>query len=284
MEQRFFDQFFRSAPAEIDVEAIRKEWLSLKPPYRIGDRRLPQPVWARRDFTETGEQAWAVLSHDVGRIDPRKPFCIYVHIPFCTTRCGFCDCYCFALRRYRTRHIERYLVALTQEMLAWNRLGSLASRPVSTVHFGGGTPTFLKAEPFSQMVNALRESFHTQPHTEWALESTSSELTDDMFFQLDTLGFTRLHIGVQSLEDPVRRLISRREPAATVLEKIVRAVEMGWVVSVDLIFGLPGQSLEGLLTDVKKLTEAGVHGFSLYELQLSSSLTVVQSQAISSVG
>lgn len=270
MEQRFFDQFFRSAPAEIDVEAIRREWLALKPPYRIDDRRLPLPVWARRGFTETGEQAWAVLSHDVGRIDPCKPFCIYVHIPFCTSRCGFCDCYCFALRRYRTRHIEGYLAALMQEIRAWSRLGGLTSRLVSTVHFGGGTPTFLDTEPFGRLVNALREYFHARPQTEWALESTSSELTDEMFFQLDALGFTRLHIGVQSLEDPVRRLINRRESAAIVLGKIARAVAMGWVVSVDLIFGLPGQSLAGLLNDIRLLTEAGVDGFSLYEMQLSS--------------
>jgi len=75
---------------------------------------------------------------------------------------------------------------------------------------------------------------------------------------------------VQSLEDSVRRLVSRREPAAIVLEKIARAVEMGWVVSVDLIFGLPGQSPAGLLNDIRSLAETGVDGFSLYELQLSS--------------
>jgi oxygen-independent coproporphyrinogen-3 oxidase len=91
-----------------------------------------------------------------------------------------------------------------------------------------------------------------------------------MFSSLNALGFTRLHVGVQSLEDHVRRISNRREPAAIVLEKIVRAVEMGWVVSVDLILGLPSQTLEGALDDVKALEAVGVDGFSLYELQLSS--------------
>jgi oxygen-independent coproporphyrinogen-3 oxidase len=221
MEQPSLDQFFRSAPAEIDAEAIRREWLALKPPYQVDDRRLPLPVWARRDFTETGEQAWAVLSQDVSRIELTRPFCIYVHIPFCASRCSFCDCYSFALRRHRTRHIERYLALLAQEMRLWSQLGTLARRPV-------------------------------------------------MFSSLDDLGFTRLHIGVQSLEDHVRRIISRREPAAAVLEKIARAAAMGWVVSVDLILGLPGQTPEGVLDDIKALEAAGVEGFSLYELQLSS--------------
>lgn len=270
MEQQFFDRFFQSAPAEIDVEAIRQEWLALKPPYRVEDRQLPLPVWARRGFTEAGEQAWAMLRRDVGRIELARPFCIYVHIPFCASRCGFCDCYSFPLRRHRARLIEGYLTLLRREVHLWSRLGTLAQRPVSTVHFGGGTPTFLGEESFSHLVQDLRDSFHTGPQTEWALESTSSELTDEMFSSLDALGSTRLHVGVQSLEDHVRRISNRREPAAIVLEKIIRAVEMGWVVSVDLILGLPGQTLEGALDDVKALEAVGVDGFSLYELQLSS--------------
>lgn len=270
MEQQFFDQFFCMAPPEIDVEAIRREWLALKPPYRVDDRQLPLPVWVRRGFTEIGEQAWEVLRRDVSRIELARPFCIYVHIPFCASRCGFCDCYSFPLRRHQTRHIKGYLDLLAQEMRLWSQLGTLAHRPMSTVHFGGGTPTFLGEEPFGRLVQDLRASFHTSPQTEWALESTSSELTDEMVSLLNALGFTRLHVGVQSLEDPVRQRINRREPAAIVLEKISRAVAMGWVVSVDLIFGLPGQSLEGLLGDIKSLAVAGVDGFSLYELQLGS--------------
>jgi len=270
MEQRSFDRFFRSAPPEIDVESIRREWLALPPSYRIDDRQLPLPVWARRGLTATGEQAWAVLSRDLGRIEPTRPFCIYVHIPFCASRCSFCDCYSFALRRYRTRHVEGYLALLAQEMRLWSQLGTLAHRPVSTVHFGGGTPTFLGEGPFARLVQDVRESFGTDPHTEWALESTSSELTGEMFNALDGLGFTRLHVGVQSLQDNVRQALNRREPAATVLEKTARAVAMGWVVSVDLLLGLPGQTLQGAMADIQALEDAGVEGFSLYELQLSS--------------
>ena len=269
-EARFFDRFFRAVPPEVGAEAIRREWLALRPPYQIDDRRLPLPVWARRGFTDTGEQAWSVLRRDVGRIGLARPFCVYVHIPFCASRCTFCDCYSFALRRYRTRHVEGYLALLAQEMRLWSRLGTLARRPVSTVHFGGGTPTFLGEEPLGRLVRGLREHLHMGPQTEWALESTSSEFSEEMSSALEGLGFTRLHIGVQSLQDDVRRSINRREPAAIVLEKIATAVAAGWVVSVDLILGLPGQTIEGVLGDIKALEAAGVDGFSLYELQLSS--------------
>ena len=266
-EQRFFDQFFRSAPSEVNVEAIRHEWLALKPPYRVDDRHLPLPVWARRPFTETGEGAWSVLRREVGDIDPARGFCIYVHIPFCASRCSFCDCYSFRLKRHRARHINGYLELLAQEMRLWSQLDSLAQRPVSTVHFGGGTPSFLGEEPFTRLAHNLRERFHTGPGTEWALESTTSELSDEMLSRLDALGFTRLHVGVQSLEDAVRRNINRREPAAVVLNKIAKAVAMGWVASVDVIVGLPGQSLAGLLNDIKSLAAAGRSEEHTSELQ-----------------
>lgn len=280
MEPGFFDRFFRESAAlpEVGVEAIRREWLALHPPnregvpfaYHIADRRLPMPVWARRAFTENGQEAWQTLCREVPPINPAKPFCIYVHIPFCAEHCHFCDCYSFRLASHRERYVSNYLDLLAQEMRLWSRLGTLATRPVSTVHFGGGTPTFLGVKPFERLVSLCREHFADGSATEWALESTVSELSPEMLSHLDALGFTRLHIGVQSLQDEVRQLINRRATADAVLSTIADVVEMGWIVSVDLIYGLPGQTLGGLLSDIRSLVTAGVDGFSLYELQLSS--------------
>jgi coproporphyrinogen III oxidase-like Fe-S oxidoreductase len=87
---------------------------------------------------------------------------------------------------------------------------------------------------------------------------------------LKDLGFTRLHLGVQTLQDEVREALNRRATAAAVLSTIRDAVNRGWIVSVDLIYGLPGQTLDGLLSDIRSLHAAGINGFSLYELQLSS--------------
>ncbi len=221
-------------------------------------------------MTDNGEQAWGVLRREVARADLSKPFCIYVHIPFCASRCAFCDCYAFPLRRHRERHTGQYLDLLAQEMRLWSQLGNLARRPVSTVHLGGGTPTFLAQDALARLMQDLREHFDTDPRTEWALESTSSDLDEKMMSALSDWGFSRLHVGVQSLEDDVRQIIGRRDPAAVVLEKIARAVDAGWVVSVDMILGLPQQTLEGVVSDMKALEAVGVEGFSLYELQRSS--------------
>jgi coproporphyrinogen III oxidase-like Fe-S oxidoreductase len=272
MEPRVFDRFFgeNAVPPEVDVEDIRREWLGVRTAYNIADRHLPLPVWARRPFTESGEGAWRILCEDVPPIDPVRAFCVYSHDPFCTERCHFCDCYAFRLSSHRERHIDRYLDVLDQEMRLWSQLGTLASRPVSTVHLGGGTPTSLGVEPLERLVGHCREHFADGPATEWALESTASELSPEMLLCLEGLGFARLHVGVQSLQDGVRRILNRRATAEEVLKAIASAVAMGWIVSVDLIYGLPDQTLEGLLEDIRSLVAAGVDGFSLYELQISS--------------
>jgi coproporphyrinogen III oxidase-like Fe-S oxidoreductase len=267
-----FAQFFERnpLPPEVDGEAIRQEWLALRPPYDIADRHLPLPVWARRPFTESGPQAWQTLRRDVPTIDPERAFCVYIHIPFCPEHCHFCDCYAFRLASHRKQHINGYLHLLAQEMYLWSRLGTLATRPVSTVHLGGGTPTFLDVESLARLVDLCRKFFATNPTTEWALESTAAELSPQMLYGLDELGFARLHVGVQSLQDNVRKALNRRLGAASVLKTISRAIETGWIVSVDLIYGLPGQTLNSLLNDIRLLAAAGVNGFSLYELQMSS--------------
>ena len=270
MEQSFAEQFLRPALPGLDVEAMHQEWLALQPPYHIADRHLPMPVWARRPFTETGEQAWQALCRDVPAIDQSRAFCIYVHVPFCARRCHFCDCYSFRLGAHQEQHIDAYLDLLEQEMDLWSRLGTLATRPVSTIHFGGGTPTFLGIRPFERLVRLCQDHFAAGLQTEWALESTVCDLGSEMMYFLHELGFTRLHIGVQTLQDDVRQILDRRAPAAAVLDAIAGAAELGWIVSVDLIYGLPGQTPEGLLSDIRHLVSVGVNGFSLYELQLSS--------------
>jgi oxygen-independent coproporphyrinogen-3 oxidase len=238
-------------------------------PYRIEQRGLPAPVWARRGLPDDGSRAWALLQEELKTAPAHKAFCIYVHIPFCDSRCEFCDCYAFALRRNREIHTGRYTDLLLQEMDLWAAQGNLAGRPVTTVHLGGGTPTMLGAEHLGRLVQGLRRRFAVDARTEWALETTSSSLDEPMFAALQELGFTRLHIGVQSLQDEVRSAIGRRESGAAVVEKISRAVSLGWVVSVDSIVGLPGQTPQGLLDDLNRLNDCGVEGLSIYELQHS---------------
>jgi oxygen-independent coproporphyrinogen-3 oxidase len=238
-------------------------------PYPLGPRSLPPPVWAERGFEENGAEAWSRLREMLRHSGQCGPISVYVHVPFCDRRCAFCDCYSVALGARSEEKQEEFARAFEAEVEAWSDLGSLPSRAVTTVHFGGGTPNCLNAAVFTRMLEALRRSLHVTPKTEWALESTSSALTDECLEQLREWGFARLHVGVQTLEERVRRTIGRREPAPVVEEKLARALKRGLVVSVDVVYGLPGQTRAGLLESLERLTALGVDGFSLYQLQIS---------------
>jgi oxygen-independent coproporphyrinogen-3 oxidase len=238
-------------------------------PYPLVARSLPPPVWAERGYEDVGVQAWRRLSEMLSNSKVRGPISVYVHVPFCDRRCAFCDCYSVALGPRGQLQQEEFVRALTAEIQAWSCLGTLASRPVTTVHFGGGTPSCLNSSVMAQVLEACRSCLRTTPQTEWALESTSSALSPEYLHQLREWGFTRLHVGVQTLEKRVRRTIGRREPAGAVEEKLARALQGGFVVSVDVVYGLPGQTLAGLIGSLDRLVALGVDGLSLYQLQIS---------------
>lgn len=251
---------------EIDVDLIDTALAALTDPYDIERWTIPLPVWALRAYDHDGSTAWRELRADATTANPDRPLCVYLHVPFCASKCHFCDCYSFRLPHHRVDDLAGYAHQLCTEIATWNQEVGLGCRPVSTVHLGGGTPTFLGPGPLAELVACLRAHLRTSADTEWALESTSSELTPAMTDTLERLGFTRLHVGVQTLDDSVRRTIGRRSHAPDVLARIAGALDRGWTVSVDLVCGLPGQTVQSLLQDTGRLIRAGVNGVSLYEL------------------
>lgn len=262
-------EFFHSLPPEVDPGEIIDAWKALRPFYNIDTRCPPVPAWARRPYSDSAESSWRMIQRGLAECDLTRGICLYLHIPFCAQKCAFCDCYSFRLRSHVDEHVEKYTRALAEEAALWGGFERLVQRPVSTVHFGGGTPLFIGEDPFRRLVSAVRQSFPNSVGSEWALETTSSDLTPDRVKMLQELNFTRIHIGVQSLDDPVRGLLARREGGQTVIEKIAQLVDAGNIVSVDLIYGLPQQTLASLLDDIRRLADCGVDGFSLYPLQIS---------------
>jgi oxygen-independent coproporphyrinogen-3 oxidase len=257
-------------PAGVDIEPIWSNWQALQPPYDVKRRSPPVPVWARRNFDDLGEDAWNAVKQAMAALPPHRKMCLYVHLPFCAEKCTFCDCYSMRLKHNYQKQVALYTAALEQEIKLWSLVPGLSARPISTVHFGGGTPLFIGSQAFRQLVGAITTHLNIGPAVEWALETTSSALDEQTIDMLDQLSFTRIHIGVQSLSDPVRTLLKRSESAAQVLQKIKLSASQNRVVSVDLIYGLPQQTLASFIADVRILSEAGVDGFSLYPLQISS--------------
>jgi coproporphyrinogen III oxidase-like Fe-S oxidoreductase len=266
----FFYKFFSDVTnSEITNEALRY-YLALNSAYKIENNHMPLPVWRRKGFLDQGQSAWERIKDINEKTSQHTPVSIYIHVPFCPSRCSFCDCLTMQIRHHIERTLDAYLDALLKEIAAWRVCGNLSERPITTVHFGGGTPLFLGTKRFSQLTNSLRTAFFITESTEWAIETTSASLNDNNFNILNDLGFTRLHLGVQSMEDHIRPLLKRRENSEQILEKIHQANDLGWITSVDLLVGLPKETISGFLRGIENLIQAETAGFSIYEINLSS--------------
>jgi oxygen-independent coproporphyrinogen-3 oxidase len=261
-------QLLGRATPEVDADAIVRSFGRLGRHRHVNDHRMPPPLWALRGFDRDGSACWQSLEATLAR--RTGPLSVYVHIPFCDRRCGFCDCLSHRVRRQDAGSEGGFVDTLIEEIDAWSRRGQVSQRPVTTVHFGGGTPGALAPKHFARIIAALRSRLGIVPTTEWAIESTGTCLSPEMLAQLKEQGFSRLHVGVQTLEEGLRQRIGRRQRRAEVLTRIEAALVAGFVTSVDLVYGLPGETLAGFVRTLADLQASGVHGVSLYALNRSA--------------
>ncbi len=259
-------QALRELPSCIRADAIVRQWRGARSFDRFDARSMPPPPWSSGGFHDDGEVAWKQLSRMLNNPGVGTEMSAYVHTPYCDRKCGFCDCYaCFLPGEGAHKHIA-YVNALIDEVQAWGQFEWLKRRPLTTVHFGGGTPSLVPPAHFERLLDVFHSTFRDQPTTEWALESTTSQLSPEYLATLRGWGFTRLHVGIQTLHDETRRLIGRCEDASTVLHKLALALDSNFIVSVDLIYGLPGQTLESFVRDVGAIVDLNLDGCSLYHL------------------
>lgn len=159
---------------------------------------------------------------------------IYVHIPFCQKLCGYCDFY----RTTRTELIESYIDALRAEIEL--RSGYLEAEEVSTVYFGGGTPSLLSPGQLGIILQALGSRNKIVNTAEITIELNPDDVTAGYMAGLKEVGFNRISIGVQSWSDATLKLLGRRHDSARAVEAVNLAVAAGFSdISVDLIYGLP---------------------------------------------
>ncbi|WP_255593031.1 oxygen-independent coproporphyrinogen III oxidase [Bordetella sp. BOR01] len=174
--------------------------------------------------------------------DGPRPLSLYVHIPFCESLCYYCAC-----NKVITRHHERavrYLDALQREMaLHAGLIGN--DEPVSQLHFGGGTPTFLSDEELGGLMAALRSHFRLLPDAEVSIEVDPRTVSAERLAQLARLGFNRLSLGVQDFDPAVQRAVHRIQSYESVRDLMHSARALGFAsVNMDLIYGLPLQTPE----------------------------------------
>ncbi|MDR2320810.1 MAG: radical SAM family heme chaperone HemW [Microbacterium sp.] len=180
------------------------------------------------------------------RIDPDAAFSAYLHVPFCRVRCGYCDFNTYTASELRGARQDAYADTLIQEIVLAREVlaerGPL--RPLSTVFFGGGTPTLLPAGDLGRMLGAAIDAFGIADRAEVTVEANPDTVTPEVAEELAAAGVTRMSIGMQSAVPHVLAALDRTHRPENVRTAVEAARAAGLAVSVDLIYGAPGESLE----------------------------------------
>lgn len=186
---------------------------------------------------------------------------LYIHVPFCTKRCLYCDFFSNTEMKYK----EPYVIALIREMEL--RKGYMGKATLDTIYFGGGTPSQLPARDFERIFDAITRLFDIGPSLEITLEANPDDMTAEYVKQISTLPFNRISMGVQSFEEEDLRFLNRRHDRQQALRAVELCKENGLSnISIDLIYGLPGQTLQDWEANLDTAIRLDIPHISAYHL------------------
>lgn len=187
---------------------------------------------------------------------------VYVHIPFCASRCSYCDFFS-TLRLDEVGH--DYVEALIAE--ARLRKAELNGEPVKTLYMGGGTPSQLPLPLLARLIDGLKATLDLNAVQEFTLEANPDDVTPEWCAAVRALGVNRVSMGVQSFQDAVLRLVGRRHTARQAIDAVASLRHAGIDnISIDLIYGLPGQTLETWAESVRQAVDLRPQHISAYGL------------------
>ncbi|PJA78065.1 MAG: coproporphyrinogen III oxidase, partial [Nitrospirae bacterium CG_4_9_14_3_um_filter_51_5] len=191
---------------------------------------------------------------------------IYLHVPFCVKRCHFCA---FYLILHEEQRVEQFLQALEREIALYARQPGISERTVSTVYVGGGTPTVLRPEQLATIFSTITSRFSLSEHCEITVEATPESLTDKYADILQQAGVTRLSIGIQSFDQQERTMLGLSGTMAEAMSVVQIAKQAGFSnVNLDLIYGIPGQTLQSWEMTLTHALELNPSHLSCYALSL----------------
>lgn len=181
---------------------------------------------------------------------PEKPLSIYVHIPFCHKLCYFCGCNKMVTRQHHK--VTKYLEALKQEII--NRAPLFKNKIVTQMHWGGGTPTYLNDEEIGWLIDVLKDNFQFVNNIEQSIEIDPREITPKTIDHLALVGFNRLSMGIQDFNQEIQTLINREQDENLIANLIKQARKRDFAsISLDLIYGLPKQTVESFTDTLNKV-------------------------------
>lgn len=218
---------------------------------RTGPRYTSYPTALEFKAVETDQEEKSLLSDR----DINKPLSLYLHIPFCAHVCYYCGCN-KVVTKDRSRS-ESYLALLKKEID--EKASHLKGNPVvEQMHWGGGTPTFLSDEQIVELFNHIKSRFQfsTADSADFSIEIDPRELRPGTLKLLRQLGFNRTSFGVQDLDEKVQKAVNRVQPESMIRAVMDEARELGFrSINIDLIYGLPHQTLESFANTVETIID-----------------------------
>ena len=203
----------------------------------------------------------------------KKPLGIYIHVPFCRSKCQYCDFY--SLTSKDDKLMDSYIEATCKHI---KEAGSLApSYQVDTMYFGGGTPSFFGADGMAMILSAIRRGFDVLHDAEITFEANPDSVSQKLLSRLRNEGFNRVSLGIQTDDDAILQKIGRPHTYSQAVLAVERIRKAGFQnLSVDLMYGLPGQTLENWEGTVRNVLKLAPDHISCYGLKVEERTPMYQ--------
>lgn len=191
-----------------------------------------------------------------------KELGIYIHIPFCKRKCAYCDFISFS---DKTKLIEKYVLVLEKEIDKCNI--NKDSYKIKTIYFGGGTPSFIESKYIVEILESVKRKINISKTAEITIEINPGTITEEKLKDYYNAGINRISFGLQSTNSELLKLVERIHSYSSFLEGYKLARKVGFKnINIDLMIGLPVQTLEDVQTDLKRIIELNPEHISVYSL------------------
>jgi oxygen-independent coproporphyrinogen III oxidase len=216
------------------------------------------------------------LFHALSRTPHPVPLGLYAHMPFCRQRCHYCY---FRVYPRRTRaDVELYIDSMIKELSLYQNFPALQDRPLSTVYFGGGSPSFLSIDQLDRLFAGLQQQRNWKQVEECTFECEPGTVSVEKFLALKRLGVTRISLGFQTLHDEILRRSGRDTTVDDCLRAFHQAREAGFdEINIDLLAGLPGETMTTWLRTIDKTLALAPDCVTMYQLELTYNSTLYRS-------
>ena len=195
------------------------------------------------------------------KLYPERPLSLYIHIPFCHKLCYFCGCNKLITRQ--THKVTKYLDVLDIEIAKQSEL--FKNRTVTQMHWGGGTPTFLTDAEISRLLSSIKKHFNFAQNAELSIEIDPREISPQTIDHLANVGFNRLSMGIQDFNHEIQNLINREQDENLIRSLITQARKNNFrSISLDLIYGLPKQTVESFTETLNKVIDISPDRLSVF--------------------